>query len=497
LGDTVKINIVNQLGNETTSLHFHGIFQQNTTFEDGPVGVTQCPIPPGQSFVYQFRLLQTGTYWYHAHGGAQYIDGLRGALIIKDPCAPYKADSEFTMTIADTYHQEAPRLINYYLSPDNSDTTGGAEPVPDSLLMNEARDVQFPITAGKTYLVHIINMGAIAGTYLQFDQHTVTVVEADGVWTMPYDTNQLYVAVAQRYTVLLKAKTSAAQNFAVVAMMNPNMFGDMAQPPVNTVTGWLVYNSAATLPKPFTLQRQAWDDTALIPFEGEALLDPPTFSIYLTVSINQDDTDSTRSMFNGQTYVAQKVPTMFTALTATADVIMNPTIYGRATNPYVIPYNAIVEVNINNHDDRAHPFHLHGHTFQIVNRGDGGALFPGLDSAPAVPMARDTVVVYGENAATLRFRANNPGVWLFHCHTEWHVESGLTATFIEAPDVLQASNPYIPNSHKTVCDVQGISRKGNAAGNYKTGQWLNMTGANTSPPDPSTNFGAMVNPPTN
>jgi iron transport multicopper oxidase len=258
-----------------------------------------------------------------------------------------------------------------------------------------------------------------------------------------------------------------------------------------------VYNSAATLPKPFTLQRQAWDDTALIPFEGEALLDPPTFSIYLTVSINQDDTDSTRSMFNGQTYVAQKVPTMFTALTATADVIMNPTIYGRATNPYVIPYNAIVEVNINNHDDRAHPFHLHGHTFQIVNRGDGGALFPGLDSAPAVPMARDTVVVYGENAATLRFRANNPGVWLFHCHTEWHVESGLTATFIEAPDVLQASNPYIPNSHKTVCDVQGISRKGNAAGNYKTGQWLNMTGANTSPPDPSTNFGAMVNPPTN
>jgi len=113
--------------------------------------------------------------------------------------------------------------------------TGGAEPVPDSLLMNDAQDVKFPITAGKTYMVHIINMGAIAGTYLQFDQHTVTVVEADGVWTMPYDTDQLYVAVAQRYTVLLTAKPTATQNFAIVAMMNPNMFGEMGQPPVNTV----------------------------------------------------------------------------------------------------------------------------------------------------------------------------------------------------------------------------------------------------------------------
>lgn len=258
-----------------------------------------------------------------------------------------------------------------------------------------------------------------------------------------------------------------------------------------------MYNSAAALPAPFTLQRKAWDDTDLVPFEGEALLDSPTYTIYLTVSINQDGTDSTRSMFNGQTYVMQKVPTMFTALTAPADVIMNPTIYGRACNPYVIPYNAIVEVNINNHDDRAHPFHLHGHTFQIINRGEGDVLFPGLDSPPAVPMARDTVVVYGETAATLRFRANNPGVWLFHCHTEWHVESGLTATFIEAPDVLQASAPYIPNTHKTVCDALGIPRKGNAAGNSKSGQWLNMTGANNFPPDPSTNFGAMVNPPTN
>jgi iron transport multicopper oxidase len=48
IGDTIKINVNNTLGNQTTAIHFHGLFQINTTFEDGPSMVTQCPIPPGQ-----------------------------------------------------------------------------------------------------------------------------------------------------------------------------------------------------------------------------------------------------------------------------------------------------------------------------------------------------------------------------------------------------------------------------------------------------------------
>jgi iron transport multicopper oxidase len=102
-------------------------------------------------------------------------------------------------------------------------------------------------------------------------------------------------------------------------------------------------------------------------------------------------------------------------------------------------------------------------------------------------MRRDTVVVYAGSSVTLRFVANNPGISLFHCHTEWHVESGLMATFIEAPDVLQSYKPYIPNTHKTVCDVQKIPRKGNAGGNYNN--WLDLSNANTDPQDPTTYWG--------
>jgi hypothetical protein len=68
-------------------------------------------------------------------------------------------------------------------------------------------------------------------------------------------------------------------------------------------------------------------------------------------------------------------------------------------------------------------------------------------------------------------------IQLFHCHIEWHVEAGLTATFIEAPDVLQDTQT-IPHGHYKTCESQGIPTKGNAAGNTKN--WLDLTGANTA-----------------
>jgi iron transport multicopper oxidase len=99
---------------------------------------------------------------------------------------------------------------------------------------------------------------------------------------------------------------------------------------------------------------------------------------------------------------------------------------------------------------------------------------------PPVPMRRDTVLVYGNAYAVIRFVADNPGVTLFHCHIEWHVEGGLTATFIEAPTQLQAMGISLPASHTAACSSQGILMTGNAAGN--SADWLDLTGANTDPP---------------
>jgi len=56
IGDEVVVNVVNKLGDESTGLHFHGLSQKGTQFMDGPVGATQCPIPPGSSFTYKFTV---------------------------------------------------------------------------------------------------------------------------------------------------------------------------------------------------------------------------------------------------------------------------------------------------------------------------------------------------------------------------------------------------------------------------------------------------------
>ena len=54
VGDTVVVNVKNNLGNESTGIHFHGLRMYGTQFMDGPTGVTQCPIPPGATLTYTF-----------------------------------------------------------------------------------------------------------------------------------------------------------------------------------------------------------------------------------------------------------------------------------------------------------------------------------------------------------------------------------------------------------------------------------------------------------
>lgn len=56
IGDRVVVKVNNMLGNESTSLHFHGLYQQGSATMDGPSGVNQCPIPPGSKFTYDFKV---------------------------------------------------------------------------------------------------------------------------------------------------------------------------------------------------------------------------------------------------------------------------------------------------------------------------------------------------------------------------------------------------------------------------------------------------------
>lgn len=183
------------------------------------------------------------------------------------------------------------------------------------------------------------------------------------------------------------------------------------------------------------------------------------------------------AFFNDVTYVAPKVPSLYTALTVGAGNSTISRVYGTNTNSHVLKHNNVIEIVLNNGDDGKHPFHLHGHNFQVVYRSPEDAGVYSQDQEVALsktPMRRDTVFVEPNGNIVLRFRSDNPGVWLFHCHIEWHMDQGLVATIIEAPDALQ--DLEIPQDHRDVCRSAGVPTAGNAAGNTK--DVLDLTGEN-------------------
>ncbi|KAI5302671.1 hypothetical protein KEM56_000470 [Ascosphaera pollenicola] len=79
--DDVEFEVLNNL-DEDTAVHFHGIEQRGTPWSDGVPGVSQRPIAPGQSFLYQWKASQSGAFWYHSHYKGQISDGLHGTIII-------------------------------------------------------------------------------------------------------------------------------------------------------------------------------------------------------------------------------------------------------------------------------------------------------------------------------------------------------------------------------------------------------------------------------
>lgn len=162
---------------------------------------------------------QPGTYWYHSHSPAQYPDGLRGPLIVRDPESPYKGqyDEEIVLTLSDWYHDEMPGMIKKFISYANPT---GAEPVPDTSLMNDTQNLTVSVQPGTTYMFRIINMGAFAGQYLWFEGHTMRIVEVDGIYTEAADAQMIYLTAAQRYSVLITTKNDTTSNYAFVSSMD-------------------------------------------------------------------------------------------------------------------------------------------------------------------------------------------------------------------------------------------------------------------------------------
>ncbi|KAK8862201.1 multicopper oxidase [Apiospora arundinis] len=483
VGDRVVIHVTNSLGNQSTSLHFHGLFQNGTTHMDGPPQVSQCDIPPGHKLTYDFVIDQPGTYWYHSHTRGQYPDGLRGPLIVHDPKSPFAGqyDEELVLSVSDWYHDQIHDLLPAFISKGNPT---GAEPVPNNALFNETQNLKLPVRPGKTYLVRMVNIGAFAGQYVWFEGHNMTIVEVDGVYTQPAEAEMIYLTAAQRYSFLLTTKNETGVNYAFAGSMDTSLFDKIPDDLNWNVTGWLVYDDAKPFPEPAVVEGDfdAFDDMDLVPFDNQTLFGEPDQVIQFDVIMSNLGDGANYAFFNNITYTAPKVPTLYTALTA-GDLANDATVYGEFTNSHVLQKDQIVQIVVNNLDKGRHPFHLHGHQFQAIYRsaaaeGTFDDTNKSMTDYPKIPMRRDTLLLEPNGNMVLRFKADNAGVWLFHCHLEWHVASGLIATFVESPKELQQTIK-LPQDHLDVCAAGHVPVSGNAAGN--TVDLLNLDGQNRAP----------------
>ncbi|KAI8423722.1 hypothetical protein MSG28_012753 [Choristoneura fumiferana] len=169
--------------------------------------------------------------------------------------------------------------------------------------------------------------------------------------------------------------------------------------------------------------------------------------------------------------------------------------------------NAVVEIIILDEGvtfDANHPFHLHGHSFRVIGMrrlanettieevkafDEAGLLKRNLKNAPI----KDTVTVPDGGYTVLRFKADNPGYWLFHCHIEFHVEIGMALVFKvgehkdmpPVPRYFPTCGNYMPDNmveHETTQKPEGD-------GHFSISQWWPIMMYNGTMPSSAVSFG--------
>jgi iron transport multicopper oxidase len=382
VGDTISVTVRNSLGNETTSLHFHGMYQKGTGVYDGATGVTACSIQPGDSYTYTFVANPAGTHWYHSHDKGQYPDGLRGKMIIHDKSweSSLNIDSQIYLSMSDwlvhhayqhelglttsRYHRQMVPIIKDYMSPSN---LNGDLPSPDTILFNDTRTPPvLKFSPGKNYLLRIVNIGGLACGSFHIQGYTLKVVEMDGVQTQPKNTDSIVICAGQSYGVIVTGKLNPLGGANYIVKLSTDMLTG-AIPPADQITliGKVVYNILGSILDLITdILTLNWvpagtlDDFSVQPLDGQKLLSPVNNKIELATNQTYFIGIGTRIGIGSQPWVPPKVPSLYSALT-TGNAALDPATYGPGVNPWILKSGQVVQIHYQNTHPYPHPMHLH------------------------------------------------------------------------------------------------------------------------------------------
>jgi FtsP/CotA-like multicopper oxidase with cupredoxin domain len=375
-GDRVQVTLVNHLP-ESTTLHWHGVMVPNA--EDGVAGVTQDAVQPGAEYTYEFVANETGTFWYHSHQQteSQLPRGLFGPLVVL-PTDSAQQQRDYTLML----HGSAGQTVS--INGETDDLHLDALPGETvRLRLIDAVDPgmdggpEAPVLIGATYQVVALDgrdlnaPDALGPARIPLGMGQ----RADLVFTMPSSGSVRLID-----TEIIGA-TSAVQKF----------FTGDTQPKLATVT--IGSGDAPTA------------DTSSAP-----LFDALHYGAAAPDPVATTTPDQIAPVLLGEhPGIRDGRP----QLVHTINDAASPNI-----PPITVEEGQIIRLHIVNNTGEYHPMHLHGHVLSVI-AVDG-------DPPAGSPIHLDSVLVGPNQTVDVAFAANNPGVWMFHCHVLLHAGMGMT-----------------------------------------------------------------------
>merc|ERR1719163_933231 len=413
--DTVKINVINNLLSEATTIHWHGIHPVDTPWTDGTYGVSQAAIGPGQNFTYEFRAWPAGTHYWHSHMDAmQSAKGLRGPFIVKKreegPQMP-KYDEEKVLVMADEWRDPSVCLKLEGAVAGNdvcSDIDFGSLNGQVAWGNLQKFDKRYPyplveVEQGKCYRMRMIMMASNAENYIvTMAGHNMTLVALDGVDVNPIQITTLNLHIGERADVIVCADQDPGyypmeMMYDYACTLTPGHFIPPGFHPVTSCKfyGFLHYAGEHELmygppnspegtgggaPKklkpvtgvPFDLTNAA-DYAKTHPVDARDEPDEPDARYMVTIGLsgptykNASDEPLSKGRWymdldnRRETWKKPLTPLLHTKGTCGAEGVPFITVPEGAKN---------VEVILNNVSPAAHNIHMHGMLFQVINVAD-------------------------------------------------------------------------------------------------------------------------------
>lgn len=385
-GDTVRVQLENQLSQETT-VHWHGL-----PVSPDQDGNPMDPVAPGATRLYEFTLPvgSAGTYWYHPHPheftAEQVFRGMAGLFIVRSRTDPVPSAIEEKLLVVSDLRLAADGTI-----PPNSsmDWQNGRE--GDYLLVNGRYRPVLSIGPGQSQRWRILNATNARYLRLALTGHTLTLIGTDGgLLRAPVPgLDEILLAPAERVEVIVTASLSSPVSAVLQSL--PYDRGGMG----------MMGSSSTTIPLLTLNQSTAVTAAVALPSALRPLAD-------LGLA-----TTSKRLVFSSGMGMGGMGGGMMSFL-----------IDGKSFDPTRIDLtsrlNEVEQWTIENRSSMDHPFHLHGTQFQVVSRTRGGVTI----AEPFVAW-RDTVNVAALETVTLKVVQQQLGKRMYHCHILEHESQGM------------------------------------------------------------------------